>query len=265
MESLSNLFFELSHTDRLNLITLLKKSSSLKLTVLAEELGISTQEVYRHLSRLQDVLIVDKTIEGDYELTSFGEDLLLWLPGISFLQNNKNYFKSHILSGIPDRFRLRIGELEEAEPVDHIMLAINNVEQMIERAEEYMYIISDQIIMSTIPNIMSNLEKGVKLHSIEPTDFKPDPQFLEQYTDEELRTYHESKANKLLQEAKLSKVPVVLYLSEKEVGFIGFPDSQGKLDFIGFSSKSPEAHGWCLELFEALWEKSTVKPVIDTK
>ena len=246
--------------DRLELIILMDEKPS-TLTEFSEEIGISTQEVYRHLSRLQKVKIVKKTTEGNYTLTPLGEDILLWLPGFKFLQANRDYFTQHNLRNIPTRFRLRLGELSEAQQVDQIMVAVNNIERMIDNAEEYVCIISDQIIMSTIDGIMNNLEKGISMRTVEPKSFHPRPDFLEQYTNKQLETYHRSKMNKLLQEATISEIPLVLYLSEKEVGFLGFPNHDNRLDFLGFTSRDKQAHAWCLELFEDVWNKSTVKTV----
>jgi predicted transcriptional regulator len=260
MEELANLFFELSHVDRLDLLVLLSETPG-TLTEFSEKISISTQEVYRHLSRLQKVKLVNKTVEGDYKLTHLGEDLILWLPGFRFLQNNREYFTQHSLNNVPTKFRLRIGELSKAEPVDQITVAVNNIERMIEGAEEYVCIISDQIIMSTIDGIMNNLENGISMRTIEPEGFQPRPDFLEQYTEKQLETYHRSKLNKVLKEATISEVPLVLYLSENEVGFIGFSDHDNRIDFLGFSSTDEEAHVWCLELFEDIWRRSNLKPV----
>ena len=260
MEELANLFFELSHVDRLELLVLMSEKPG-SLTEFSEEINISTQEVYRHLSRLQKVMLTKKNMEGEYTLTPLGEDIFLWLPGFRFLQNNKEYFTQHTLGKVPTRFRLRIGELSKVEPIDHIMVAINNIERMIEDAEEYVYIISDQIIMSSIEGIMNKLENGISMRTVEPEGFQPRPDFLEQYTEKQLETYHTSKMNKLLQEATISEVPLVLYLSENEVGFIGFPDHDNRIDFLGFSSTDEEAHVWCLELFEDIWRRSNLKPI----
>ena len=71
MEKLSNLFFELSHEDRLGILCLLMETPW-KLTQIALKLNCSTQEAYRHLSRLVDAGLSVKNSSGDYEITPYG-------------------------------------------------------------------------------------------------------------------------------------------------------------------------------------------------
>jgi len=66
MERLSNLFFELSHEDRLVILHTLREKP-LKLTMIASKMKISSQEAYRHIQRLVDSGLVAKTTEGNYK------------------------------------------------------------------------------------------------------------------------------------------------------------------------------------------------------
>jgi len=91
MERLSNLFFELSHEDRLEILSMLM-DSSIKLTKISSEMDISSQEVYRHLSRLVDSGLVSKTPEGDYKITSYGSQTMKLVPGYDFFTKHSAYF-----------------------------------------------------------------------------------------------------------------------------------------------------------------------------
>ena len=63
MESLCNLFFELSNEDRLRIFFQLE-GKALRMTHLSRELDLTIQETSRHLSRLSEKKLIQKDVEG---------------------------------------------------------------------------------------------------------------------------------------------------------------------------------------------------------
>ena len=57
-------------------------------------------------------------------------------------------------------------------------------------------------------------------------------------------------------EEKYLEVDLILYMNEKEVAILCFPTLNGDYDFIGFTSRDPESHEWCKDLFYHHWEKA---------
>ncbi len=87
MENVCNLFFELSNEDRLRIMTELEKEP-LKLTHISKKLDLTSSETHRQLSRLLETKLVVKDVEGFFSLTPFGEQVLQWIPGFTFISEN---------------------------------------------------------------------------------------------------------------------------------------------------------------------------------
>ena len=263
MEHLSNLFFELSHVDRLGILNILKEEP-MKLTNISEKMDCSTQEAYRHLSRLLDSGLASKTPGGDYIITSFGRQLMRLVPGFSFLNDNRKYFNSRDLSVIPEEFLLRIGELNSSILVDDVMVTLFDVEVMVKEAEEYIYIIIDQMIMNLYEPLIDATDRGTVFKEIRPRGWKL-PDDIAARIDEKIlkKAFEKVRKGEVIQR-ELEKVPVVLAFSEKSVACLSFLDVDGEMDYLGFKSDDIKAHKWCRELFEYYWERAE-KAKIRTK
>lgn len=147
MENLCNLLFELSNEDRLRLLHQLTKEA-MNVTSLSKALNLTTQETSRHLSRLGDVGLTQKDAEGLHHLTQYGELALKQLEGLHFITHHRDYFASHSLVHLPREFVYRIGDLASSTPVKEVVVAFANVEKMAEEAEEYIWTITDQYLIS---------------------------------------------------------------------------------------------------------------------
>lgn len=55
----------------------------------------------------------------------------------------------------------------------------------------------------------------------------------------------------------LDRVEIFLCLSEKLVACLGFPNLEGKLDYVGFKSEDEVAVEWAKALFTYYWNQST--------
>jgi predicted transcriptional regulator len=45
-------------------------------------------------------------------------------------------------------------------------------------------------------------------------------------------------------------------MNEKEVASVAFPLHDGRFDYLGFTSKNPQVHNWCHDVYEHYWELS---------
>ena len=108
-------------------------------------------------------------------------------------------------------------------------------------AEKYMWLITPEILMSTVPIVDRNRDNGVEFRLIRPRNVKYPPGFKSR-PSEHLR---------LTGEIKISMV-----MTEKSAGFC-LPGRDGKIDFsIAFFSRGEEFHKWCKDLFLYYWEKA---------
>ena len=69
--------------------------------------------------------------------------------------------------------------------------------------------------------------------------------------DEEFKTKIASSG---IYEERILEVPLVMYMSEKELALLSFPKRNTQFDFYGFTSTDEDALRLCRELFEHYWE-----------
>jgi predicted transcriptional regulator len=241
METLSGLLFELASEDRLQiLLDILEKPQ--RLTQLSTRLGLTVQETSRHLARLSEAKLIVKDAEGMYNLVPYGKYVILQLSGLEFLSQHREYFATHNLSSLPSEFMARIGELKECSFTDDVMVAFSKAENLIAQAQEYIWIIGNQVLMSTLPYLEAAIKRGAQFRLILPEDLVPPPGFKPLPT-----------IPNRIERRTLPKVDVIMALSEKEAR-IGFLATDGKLDPSAFESQDPHAHRYCKDLYLHYWE-----------
>jgi predicted transcriptional regulator len=245
LEKPCKLMFELSSSERMNLLLKLQKQK-MKLSHISEKLDMTITETSRHLQRLSDAKLIQKDMDGLYGLTHFGSLALSLLSGICFISKNAQYFVEHDLSHLPLEFVERIGELSSIPPgTSDIMTSFRLSEIMLQEASEYMWIMSDQILTSTVPIIAERMKRGVEFRFIFPETIVPPPGF---------------KPEPVAKRRRLPKVEETILMTEKEAMF-GFPDLRGKMDYALLTAKESNSHKWCSDLFLHRWENAISAPV----
>lgn len=247
MERLCNLFFELANKDRLQILFILQEKA-LRLTHMSKRLNLTVQETSRHLSRLSDAMLIKKNAEGFYYLTPYGNHTIKLFPGFKFLSQHREYFTTHTISNLPQEFISRIGDLVNCTFDDDVMVAFHGLENMIREAQEYVWILSTQILMSTQPLLVEAVKRGVEFRLILPEDMTPPPD----YRPSGLKT-------ELIKLRILNRIDFSIAMSEKEGG-ICFPTINGKLIYEGFIGTPPKiderSHKWFKDLFLYYWEQA---------
>jgi predicted transcriptional regulator len=206
------------------------------------------------MMRLSEANLIRKDVDGAFHLTPYGEEALNLLSGFKFLFKNRGYLSTHILSGIPEQFRAGLGILDNFEFVSDIMVMFHNIETMIAKAEKLVWIQTNQVLASTIPYLLQELERGGEFRLLMPKDYVPSKDMIELVTNP---VFAKATRNKNLESKFLDRVDVFLCLSENEVAALAFPNVEGKLDYIGFRSRSQVALEWSKELFTYYWGKAT--------
>jgi len=105
-EGFYDLLFEISNEDRHGILMLIQ-GKALRITDIAKKIGLNNPETRRHVSRLQEVSLIQRDIGGYYHLTPYGEASLLLLKEFEFLSANREYFETHSLSKLPGGFIAR--------------------------------------------------------------------------------------------------------------------------------------------------------------
>ena len=259
IEKLSNLYFELSNDERLNILFLLKESPS-TLTGFSESLGIRNQQCTRHLTRLVKNELIEKTGEGRYKLTEYGSAILRIQPTFIFLTNHSGYFSDHSTAGIPVSSLTSMGLLSRSNIVQNLNLALFTIGRIIEESEEALFEVTNQFHVNTINSRNKAMKKGVTIHSIESYDTVLPREIRDWYRSnpDYFSTSYDAREKGLVHEKVTPRLPYLLHMSEKEA-FVAFPNVDGIFDCLGFSSTEPEFLSWCQELFYSSWKKSMLK------
>jgi len=255
VDNFSSLLFELSSTDRLDILALLKKTP-LKLSHVSTKLDFTVQETSRNITRLSGAKLISKDVDGAFHLTPYGAEALNLLSGFEFLFKNREYLATHVLTGLPARFRANLGVLEGCNFVNDVMVAFHNVENMITKAEKFVWILTNQVLASTISYLTQAVERGTEFRLLMPKDYLPSKDVRELVTNP---AFEKANRAKKLENRFIDKVDVFLCLSEKEVAALAFPNLKGKLDYIGFKSNKDVVVDWTKALYEYYWEKATSK------
>ncbi len=253
MGNFSSLLFELSSSDRLDILMLLKKAP-LRLSHISAKLNFTVQETSRNITRLSEAKLIVKSVDGEFHLTPYGQEALNMLFAYRFLYRNREYLTTHILSELPKHFRASVGILDDFQFIGDVMTTFHNIENMIAKAQKYVLILTNQVLASTIPHLMQALEREVEFKLLMPKDFLPSNEIRELVTNP---AFHKANLSRKLENRFLERIDVFLCLSEQEVASLAFPNLEGKLDYIGFRAEKDFAVEWSKELFMYYWNRAS--------
>lgn len=251
-ERFYNLLFEVSNEYRHRMMMMLKEKA-MRVTALSKELGLTSPEISRHISRLSENGLVTKDVEGFFHLSPFGMMVLVLLQEFEFTSRHSEYFASHINVGLPDPFIKRIGDLSESRFSDNIPDFFRQIEQVIKEAEEEVWLLVDQFPLNHLSFIVEAIDRGVRFRIIEPRDriLSPD---LDAMAPEDSHALSRTKLTLLVEQRMLDEVNVFIYLSEKSC-VSAFPTLTGENEYKGFISTDEISIKWSRDLFQHYWEE----------
>lgn len=240
MKRLQKLLFELSSSERMNIMLELKRHR-LRLSQISRKLDLTVTEASRHLQRLSETRLIQKDVDGQYGLAPFGALVLSLLSGLGFVSKHQDYFVEYDVSHIPYEFVERIGELEEGAYVAETLRNLEEGENRIRQAREFVWILSDQVLASSIPPLVEKVKAHFDLRIILPEG---------KFPPESISRLPSTVPG--IKKRVLPKVDVVIVLTEKYAVFC-LPTRSGKIDYTGFTGKDPKFHKWCRDLFLYYW------------
>lgn len=247
MKELHKLLFELSSHERTTIMMELQKKK-MKLSQISRKKDLTVTETSRHLQRLGEAKLVQKDTDGYFRLTPFGTLALSLLSSLTFISENREYFAEYDSSRIPYEFIERIGELEDATHVTEALKNLEEGENMIRDAQEFVWILSDQVLASSIPILAEKVKTSFDLRIILPEGkFPPE------------KTSKLPSTIRGVEKRVLSKIDILLVLNEKR-GVFCLPNPSGKIDYTGFKGRDARFHKWCRDLFLHYWNKA--KPFV---
>jgi predicted transcriptional regulator len=243
MKKLHKLLFELSSSERMSILLALQQHR-LRLSQISRRLDLTVAEASRHLHRLSEARLIEKDTTGSYEVTQYGKLVLSLLSGLGFVIKHQDYFLEYDVSCLPDEFVGRMGELTNGEFGADIFRNIELTEKEFREAEEFIWVMSDQILKSLIPVVAGKVKQTFDTRFIFPETVMPP----------------DSKApipSTLpgIQKRVLPKVEAIVIVTDKAAGFC-LPNSNGRIDYRNLNGNDSKFRKWCKDLFLYYWEKA---------
>jgi predicted transcriptional regulator len=257
IEKLCDILFELSNEDRLLILLRLLEEPS-NLTNLSKKLNLTTQEASRHVSRLTEVNLTRRDTEGLIHVNPVGRLLLIQMRDMELVSRHLEYFNLHRTEHLPIEFTSRLGELTNATYIDDVMVVLHNMENVIVEAEEYIWSMTDQYPSNAYSLFADAMERGVVLYAIEREGYSAPPQILDDIPEKVRETIVRLRSKGFAVDRLLPDIDVHIFMNEKEVASVAFPLHSGRFDYLGFTSKDPQVHNWCHDVYEHYWE--TARP-----
>ncbi|WP_428323977.1 helix-turn-helix transcriptional regulator [Nitrosopumilus sp.] len=250
----ANYVLDLASPQRLQIIfKLLEKSTTP--TKLAKEIGATKQEVHRNFTRLEDSGLIEKKVDGNYTLTTFGRTICTQVPSVVFISQNRKYFEKHHFGEVPHKFQMRCGQLANSTYVKGVSKVLEQWKNIYKNSDEYIYEVLSEVPLDLIEPVVKRIKKGVKFSYIFSESAvvpKGRKALLKKLGFDKLM-------EKGLIERKMEKnVQTVIVLNEKEA-CVMFPTLDGESDISAmFYSDDAMFHEWCLDYFRYCWYGSDV-------
>ena len=256
-----DLLFEMSNENRYRILLIIKEEKK-RITDLTRQTNLTTTEVRRHVTRLSEVGLIQRDIEGYYRVTPYGETCVFLLQEIDFLSTNKEYFKAHNPQLVPTQFLKQIGKLRNATKISNPVEYFRLTQNLLKEANTHVWIIVDQFPMNLLTSLVETIDRGVKIKIIEPRERVLEPD-LDALTSEESQAYNRTRSTPLYEQRMNDDIPIQLYLSESN-SIISFPRSDAAYDYTGITSTDESALNWCNDLFDHVWAQSSVRALVPT-
>jgi predicted transcriptional regulator len=249
-------FLELASQQRLGiLLRLLDKKS--KVSTIAKDLDATVPEVYRNFERLVKADLIIKDSDGDYSITTYGKIIFSQIPSLTFLSQNKKYFKDHDFGDVPQKFLQRIGALVTGQHVKGFVKVLEQWKNVYKNSDEYIYNTLFEVPYTSdlLEPLIKKINKGIKVNSI----------FSESaiIPNERKQILEKLGFKKLIEQGLIERkmrenVQTVVILNEKEA-CVMFPKVGGEVDMSEmFYSDDSVFHECCLDYFKYCWDSSSV-------
>lgn len=236
------LFFDLSSESRLQILLKLQKSN-LKMQEVTKTLDLTTTETFRQLQRLSESRLIQKLPDSKYSLTPYGNLALTMVSSMNFLYKNKEYFLEHEIWRLPVPFINRISELSKGVLINEMAKSLNIMEKIIQNAQSYVWIMTDQFLESHSRAMKDRREQGVCFKTL-----LHDKLFNQEQADS---IYKGQKVERRF----LPSTDAILIITEKEAA-ISIPLIGGKTANTAFVGSDPAFLKWTNDLFNNYWDKA---------
>lgn len=248
----ADIFVELASDTRISMLQMLQ-TNSCKASNISKELNLTAQEVHRNVERLTESNLITKRPDGFLTLTSYGKIIAHQLFTFSFLQKNQDYFLSHDVGHLPEKFIRRLGDLHNYHLVKGTFVLLEKWRKIKNDANEYIKVMTSETSPDFFRILVEKASKNIHVFQIHGENTIIPISLKEEFTSTKLRKLI---LDKKFQRKMIKDVKIVGITNEKESA-ISFPDLNGMSDIDhGFASSDPQFHEWINDYFEECWSNS---------
>ena len=251
-EVVSANFLELASEQRLKILSNLS-TKSMRVSVLAKKIDVTSQEIHRNLERLSNSGFVKKGVDEHFHITTIGQLMLSQMPIMFFVTKNQKYFASHDVGVLPAKFSRRLGVLENCEHIKGVTNVLDKWKSIYNNSKEYIWDITNEAPSGMDETLLKRIKNDVKYRHIVSKDLD---EHEERPSNLQKLGYYDLINQGKIERKELTKTKTILILNEKEAGII-FPTSDGDPDLRHmFYGDSVMFLDWCVDYFDYYWKKS---------
>lgn len=245
-----NLLSEFASGPRLEILKILEKSDA-KPAQIAKQTNTSIQALTRHLERLSNSKLIEKTQNGSFSLTPIAKTSLFQLPFFDFLSKHNDFFLNHTFDGIPDSLLSRLGDLNGGELEVNPMKAIQKARDVYVNSKEWFHACAYTIPLEMYDYAENKLKNKVNLNMVVGKNtFVPNGY----YSDPKRKFWEKYAKNGLLEEKFVEHIPINVVVTELDAHLIFANKELGQpLEPIILFGKDELFRKWCTDLFEYYW------------
>jgi predicted transcriptional regulator len=248
---LTDLLLELSSPIRFSLLTKLDQKDW-KQSKIAKELDMTLPESHRQFERLLSAGLTNKNSEGLYYLTPFGKIIMQQIKSIVFLGRFKEYFSTHSVEGLPEKFIKRISDLNECQIIEGAFVISEKMKE-IASGLKYLKVVSAHVPPDAFRHgLVSAVKSKKQVQIIYAKNTLIPKGFKKEFTDTQVQSLISAGT---YQRKMIDAVKIYVVLDEK-TAMVLFPDLKGNVDLsCGFLSQDARFHEWCQDYHQYLWDK----------
>ena len=246
MERFFDLLFELSNEDRYKILLLIEEAP-FNVTNLSKKAILSLPETSRHLSRLINVGLISKDVEGLHHLSSFGRLVLNQSREIEFSSVHMEYFSNHKSTHLPGELWKRLGDLKGSRYIDNTMEFLQSIENIVRESMDFVYLQVNEPPLLLLNSIIEAYKRGIKIKILQG-GLQHGPLIDMNSLSGAIPGAPE------IEEKNILFSSAFLFASETKAA-VAFPNQKDDFDYRGFEASDKISLKWCLDLFDEYWVK----------
>lgn len=251
-----DLLSALASEPRLEILQMLK-DSNLKSAQIAKELSISLQALTRHIDKLIDSKMIEKTTDGRFQLSSIAKVSLIQMPFFEFLSKNHKYFSTHDFTGIPPHLVARIGELVECKMEPDFMKSIQLAKEFCNNAKKFLYGVTCTLPMEIFDMFLEK-DNSFQWKNAYGTNTIIAKGFSEYPARKKcIKTFSKERFHEKI----VKNIPIVCAITENGSQLLFANKELGQVDGVGgvFFGSDEKSIQWCRELIDYYWSAPEIK------